>query len=164
MDSGPSPHPDHIPAPGCLISEDLRGLLQAQKAALEKPHLETSISSVVGIMNFLSMFIVVVVFLVTDHAMLRQHDAQIATNTAVVEAHKKEIVQLESWRDIAPRFTPSDAQLVKAEILREADAHITLAIDKLGTKLDSMERALTALTIASEHQQTLLEAHVSGGK
>ena len=104
--------------------------------------------------------VLVVTFLVTDHATIKQHDGQIAINTQVVETHKTRVQKLEDWKDIGPRFTSTDAALLKTQTLQESQKYALDLINGLKIEFSETKKAILDLTLAVNTQSVLLRQHM----
>ena len=54
---------------------------------------------------------------------------------------------LEDWRDIAPRFTPTDAALLKSQTVAEATTFAASQIERLNEEINKLSAAVQSLNV-----------------
>ena len=102
--------------------------------------------------------VLVVTFLTTDHATLQMHGREIATIQAErrenlneirgsIATTTKRMQVLEDWRDIAPRFTPTDAALLKSQTVAEANTFAASQIERLNEEINKLSAAVQSLNV-----------------
>lgn len=81
--------------------------------------------------------------------MIVKFDAQIAQNT-------NRLTALEEWKAIGPRFTASDAAVMKAATIAEAQSYTNGVASDMRSDLKEMGKKIDALTVAMNDIRVLL--------
>ena len=68
--------------------------------------------------------------------------------TAKVYAHDLAIGRLEAWKDIGPRFTPSDAQALELRVKQDIAAVNQRRFDEVIAKVEVLTTAINDLKVA----------------
>lgn len=68
------------------------------------------------------------------------------------------IIQFESWKNIAPRWTPADADKLELKMQKYTAEYLDAKIDKIGVQLDKISKEFQDMSV-------LLKSHIlSEGK
>jgi 4-diphosphocytidyl-2C-methyl-D-erythritol kinase len=138
------------------------------------PHIDTTITRG-NILTVLVNLVIVVTFLVTDHVTVQNHGKEISSIQAerrenlaeirtAITLSTKRIQQLEDWKDIGPRFTPTDAALLKTQTIQESQRYAVEQINGLKMEFAETKKAIMELTLAVNTQSVLLKQHMGTGK
>lgn len=152
------------PAPGCFVPAEQAKAEKEAAIAAEKSRSWNMIWGIIfKVANVLLITVVVPWVGISTNAIFEVRqltkdvtDMQLQMRQVTAKQTQQDLTlaDLSSWRNIGPRFTPTDAENLRLRILNEVQQQISVTVTDISTKLTQIQRDVL-------ETQVMFRAHVA---